>query len=292
MPTSGVAVLVADTGNNGFVDLASTFPVGADVTWGADDRVIGLWDLKDSISCSGQDGALCAQTVVAYTNGIVAGQRLQLYWFPSLTTSSNTLGVTYYGKFTDTNNPPLSGGNLWSMPVTGSSIELDFITQSEGGSSPDTAGRATLLTSTPLVAFENWQTQYFGDTNNPAAAANADPDGDGVTNTNEFLTGFNPTNAAAYAHVINIARSGADINITYLGANGDTNYVGGPVSRTNVLDFTTGNAYGGYSNNFASTGVSQVLSNGNGAGAVGTMTDPGGATNAPFRYYRVRVLTP
>ena len=35
------------------------------------------------------------------------GHKLQLYWFPSLTLASNTVGTTYYGNYTDTNGPPL-----------------------------------------------------------------------------------------------------------------------------------------------------------------------------------------
>jgi PKD repeat protein/endonuclease/exonuclease/phosphatase family metal-dependent hydrolase len=291
MPTSGVAALVVDTGANGFADLQSTFPLVLGAAWGADDRVVGLWDLLDSFNgpC-GQPGCLFDQTVVVYTNGISAGQRLQLYWFPSLTLASNTLGVTYYGEYTDTNSPPLNGSSPWSLPVPGSIMDLVFLTESEGGSSPDAAGLATFLTSTPLAAFENWQVQYFGSATNPAAAAEADPDGDGITNTNEFLAGFNPTNAAAYAHIMNITKIGNDMNITYLGANGDSSYAGGPSSRTNVLEFSAGSTSGGYTNDFASTGISQVLSNGTGSGIVTNMLDPGGATNMPSRYYRIHVL--
>jgi hypothetical protein len=78
-----------------------------------------------------------------------------------------------------------------------------------------------------------------------------------------------------------------------LGANGDTSYSGGLSSRTNVLEYTTGSGNGSYSNgNFVSTGQTNVLSGGTGTGLVTNMVDSGGATNAPARYYRVRVLMP
>jgi hypothetical protein len=65
------------------------------------------------------------------------------------------------------------------------------------------------------------------------------------------------------------------------------------LSRTNVLEFTSGTANGSYSsNNFASTGVTDILSGGAGLGTLTNMVDPGGATNKPARYYRVRVLVP
>jgi hypothetical protein len=80
--------------------------------------------------------------------------------------------------------------------------------------------------------------------------------------------------------------------VTYLGANGDTSYTNGPSSRTNVLEFTTGAANGSYTNNFASAGVTNILSGGTGLGMVTNMVDVGGATNVPSHYYRVRVLVP
>ena len=144
--------------------------------------------------------------------------------------------------------------------------------------------------------FVTWQSQYFtaGELGNPAfSGPNADPLGKGISNTNQFLAGFNPTNSAAYPHIISIAKTNnIDVLVTYLGANGDNTYTGGPITRTNVLEFTTGTASGGYSNNFVSTGQTNILSGGNGLGVVANPVDSGGATNKPSRYYRVRVLVP
>jgi fibronectin-binding autotransporter adhesin len=156
-----------------------------------------------------------------------------------------------------------------------------LIVCNNGGCSTNTTGITVTAGSTPEAAFSN----YYG-----VATDDADSDGDGLSNTNEFLAGFNPTNSAAYLHVISITTSGNDVQITYLGSNGDTNYAGGPVSRTNVLEYATGT--GSYSNNFQSAGQTNILSGGNGSGLVTNMVDSGGATNAPSRYYRVRVLTP
>ncbi len=114
-----------------------------------------------------------------------------------------------------------------------------------------------------------------------------------MSNTNKFLTGFNPTNGAAYLHVISIATTNTtDMNVVYLGANGDSTWSPGIASRTNVLEFTAGTASGGYSNDFTSTGQTNILSGGTGTGIVTNMVDAGGATNTPSRYYRVRVLLP
>ncbi len=152
----------------------------------------------------------------------------------------------------------------------------------------NTAGSVILqVTGAGGDPYTTWATFYGLSGGN--AAGGADPDGDGMINTNEFLAGFNPTNSAAYLRVISVTRSGNDIVVTYLGANGDSN--GSPGPKTNILEFTAGVA-GNYSNNFTSAGVTNILSGGNGSGVVTNMVDVGGATNSPARYYRVRVLLP
>ncbi len=146
---------------------------------------------------------------------------------------------------------------------------------------------------TALTPFQAWQVYYFGSTTNLDAAPSVDYDGTGMSNSNKFMAGFNPADAAAYLHIIGIAKTGTNsITVTYLGASGDNTYSPGIMSRTNVLEFATGTSNGSYTNNFSSTGQANILSGGNGLGTVTNMTDFGGATNGPSRYYRVRVLVP
>jgi hypothetical protein len=80
--------------------------------------------------------------------------------------------------------------------------------------------------------------------------------------------------------------------VTYLGASGDNTYTPGIASRTNVLDYMNGSANGSYTNgSWQDTGQTNILSGGNGSGAVTNMTDA--AIPAPTnRFYRVRVLLP
>jgi PKD repeat protein len=142
---------------------------------------------------------------------------------------------------------------------------------------------------TVLTPFQQWQVNYFGCAACPAALANADPDGDGMSNTNEFLAGFNPTNNAARLRIINLTPAGANMLITYLGADGDVN--GSPGPKTNVVEYTEGLA-GVYSSNFQTLGWTNILSGGTGLGTVVVATDTNGATSNPARYYRIRVLIP
>jgi hypothetical protein len=250
--------------------------------------VVGLWNLSN---CGCGEGILLDGTVLSYTGGVSSNQNLELCWFPSLTMASNTLGVTDYGTYTDPVG--IDGSDPWKTPAKKSSVSLAFLTENEGGSNPQEAGQANYVTAAPLTAFQNWQIHYFDSTTNANAAPNVDADGTGMSNTNKFLAGFNPTNSAAYLHIISIARTNTTgIEVIYLGANGDSTYMPGIVSRTNVLEFTAGTASGSYSNYFTSTGQTNILSGGTGLGVVTNMVDSGGATNVPSRYYRVRVLVP
>jgi len=133
--------------------------------------------------------------------------------------------------------------------------------------------------------YITWTNYYgLGGTN---AAGTADPDADGLSNINEFLAGFNPTNNSAVLRILGLAvTNGSDLVITYRGANGDVTYPGGPVSRTNVLEYNANLLAG-----FSSTGLTNVLSGGNGLGTNISVTVPGAATN-DARFFRVRVLTP
>ncbi len=181
--------------------------------------------------------------------------------------------ITYTGTLTDnilaTGTMPGPGFN-YAIVAGGGSVVLQVT--AAGGGDP----------------YTTWASFYNLGGN---AAGGADPDGDGMSNTNEFLAGFNPTNSAAYVHVISIARtSTTNITVTYLGANGDSNGSLGP--KANVLESTLGTGNGSYTTtNFVSTGQTNILSGGNGLGTVTSFVHTNGATGAT-RYYRVRVLVP
>jgi hypothetical protein len=126
----------------------------------------------------------------------------------------------------------------------------------------------------PSSPFESWQSQYFGCTNCPQAAANADPDGDGLNNLAEFQAGTNPTNSQSALRILSAVREGNDIRVTWKTAGG----------KTNALQALGGD----YSTNFTDVGGLILVS-----GTGDTLTnrlDAGGSTNAPARFYRVRLV--
>ncbi len=137
--------------------------------------------------------------------------------------------------------------------------------------------------------FQQWQMYYFGCTNCPQAAPNADPDGDGVSNTNEFLSGTVPINSDSALRIVSLLVTVNDVQITWKTSGGDPSGLFGQ-GKTNVLEYTAGDTRGGFTNNFVSTSITNVITT---LGDVLTSAiDPGGATNRPARYYRVRLLVP
>lgn len=121
-----------------------------------------------------------------------------------------------------------------------------------------------------LTPFQGWQTFYFGSVTNAAAAPEADPDHDGMSNWAEFLAGTDPTTSASVFRITSIGQEGNDLRVTWTMGSG----------KTNVLQ--EADSVGG-TNGF--TDVFAVLT-------VGTVTNyvaVGGATNQSARYYRVRL---
>lgn len=139
---------------------------------------------------------------------------------------------------------------------------------------------------------DSWALQYGFNPTDPTVANQPAPNGSGFSNLQAYMAGFNPRNPSAYLRVISVVNSNGNVTVTYLGANGDNTYSPGIASRTNVLEYTAGTANGSYTNNFMSTGQTNILGGGTGLGIVTNMLDAGGATNVPSRYYRVRVLLP
>jgi fibronectin-binding autotransporter adhesin len=138
------------------------------------------------------------------------------------------------------------------------------------------------ITESNLIAavtpFQAWQLLYFGSTDATGAAGDADPDGDGMSNLAEFLAGTDPTNSLSGLKIISLAQQGNDLVITWTTAGG----------RTNQVQATAGDANGGFMTNFVDVSGPIIIP------SAGDMTtnyvETGGATNAPARYYRVRLV--
>jgi subtilase family serine protease len=130
---------------------------------------------------------------------------------------------------------------------------------------------------TVLTTYQGWQMQYFGCIGCLQAAETADPDGDGQNNLAEFLAGTDPTNSASAFHIISIVQEDDDLRVGWLAGGG----------RTNVVQ-AVNDAGSGFTNSFSDLSPLFIIP---GAGDVLTnYLDVGGATNAPSRFYRVRLV--
>jgi len=129
------------------------------------------------------------------------------------------------------------------------------------------------LNATNPVTFASWQVQYFGCTNNNAAAlANADPDGDGQNNYAEFLARTDPTTNASVFKLISAAREGDGVRLVWQTHGGITNVV--------QSSATIGGSYADISPNLVIAADADVTTN---------YLDAGVITNGPARFYRIRL---
>lgn len=130
------------------------------------------------------------------------------------------------------------------------------------------------LNQTNPVTFGSWQVQYFGCTNaNPSAETSADPDGDGQNNYAEFLARTDPTSSASVFKLVSGVREGDGVRLLWQTHGGTTNVV---QAAENV-----DGSYSNISPDLAIPGDTDVLTN---------HLDPGIITNAPSRFYRIRLV--
>ena len=125
----------------------------------------------------------------------------------------------------------------------------------------------------PTICSDEWKLHFFGSTTNPAAADNADPDGDGLPNWMEFLAGTDPTSALSKLQltgaVATVGKSQTQMQLNWLSAPG----------RAYEVQWSAN------------------LNNPGGWNTLSTISGTGYATNCPdlnpsasTRYYRLYVL--
>jgi hypothetical protein len=88
---------------------------------------------------------------------------------------------------------------------------------------PGTGVPSVPVTATAYTAVENWRFGNFGTTvNSGAAADNADPDGDGWTNEQEFIGGTDPNSSSSLLKIHQMQASGNDMNLSFPSVLGRT----------------------------------------------------------------------
>ena len=170
----------------------------------------------------------------------------------------------------------------FTIPDTARSGQTYTVSFANADGSPDlntqydfesrTATVTVNATSPPAsICSDEWKIHFFGSTTNPAAADNADPDGDGVPNWIEFLAGTDPTDPQSRLQVgisgLTVVKTQLQTHLTWLTAPGKSYQLLSSPSLT-----------GGW------TTIATV----SGDGTVTNLTDanPSGST----RYYQLFVL--
>ena len=67
-----------------------------------------------------------------------------------------------------------------------------------------------------------WEIQYFGSINDPRATPNADPDGDGFTNLQEYLAGTDPTDPNSLLSIDSVTVVGSQTSLRFTAVAGRT----------------------------------------------------------------------
>jgi hypothetical protein len=209
-------------------------------------------------------------------SAIASNTRVALNWNPS----SNATGYNVKNA-TVTGGPyTVIASNVTSTVYTDTTVVAGtryyyVVSALNAGGESTNSTEASAYVLSPL---EQWQMNYFGCTNCAQAAPDADPLGKGISNTNQFLLGLNPTNAASVFRILSAVQQTTDVVITWATAG----------VRTNAVQATAGDANGGYTTNFSDISGSIIIPV---SGDMTTnYTDVGGATNTPSRYYRIRLV--
>ena len=192
----------------------------------------------------------------------------------SVTFIDNSIGIVtnWYWDFGDGSTTNVTTPSVIHTYPLGT-YTVTVVVTGPGGVSASTQPNAVRA----LTTFQNWQMQYFGCVDCPQAQPNADPLGKGLSNTNQFLAGLNPTNANSALRITSLAGQGSNMVVTWKTAG----------VRTNVVQAAKGTGAGGSSTNFQDISGPIII---NVPGDTSTnYTDAGGATNHPSRYYRIRL---
>lgn len=128
-------------------------PTSADFLGGDTSSVI-LWQGGLDSSTTGLAGTTTIQLsdLAVYSNDttgsyLSAGDSLIVRWFPSLTSSDSTPGVTSFGQY---GYSAVSGATLdtsWVVPSASSAVDYQLLTTDVGGSLASSVGQATSTTS-------------------------------------------------------------------------------------------------------------------------------------------------
>ena len=134
-PVGSLVQLISSTNDNIF-----SAPTPGSFTGGsADDVIIASFEVNL------EPGAFLEDIVFSLSANLGTGDQLLVRWFPQLTLSASAPGGgEQYGEFR-TDNVENGSTTNWIVPADGQTHDLNFLTQSFGGSRLDSEGAANFV---------------------------------------------------------------------------------------------------------------------------------------------------
>ena len=221
--------------------------------------------------------------------GYTPGSQFDFVNVTGSVTLSGTLSVSLVNHFPGV----MTNGASFTVLTAGSPLTGAFANVASGGTLTTTDDYArftvryageTALRLTDLVIVDtdhdglpDWWEDQFGLNKNDSADAALDSDGDGASNLNEFLAGTDPNDPASVFRIVTVQPEAGALRITW-------STVGG---KSYVVQTNAPPANGNFTNNFAD--FSPLITMPGTGEATTNFVHAGVITNAPARYYRVRL---
>lgn len=180
-----------------------------------------LWCLANLVSAQNSQftfdssGSLSAQSVETVALPQIVGQPQMRIVIPGESASfsvvvADTRGVSYQWLFNSSAISGATGDALVLTNVSTTNQGVYSVTVSNVSGSTNSSNANLYIDADGDGLPDSWELAHFG---NLSQTATGDPDGDGVSNLQEFLDGTDPTNALSVLYRISLINDGGNVAI-------------------------------------------------------------------------------
>ncbi|HXI84024.1 MAG TPA: alkaline phosphatase family protein [Verrucomicrobiae bacterium] len=155
----------------------------------SDGGSVGKAVVADSFATVYNDLLGALPPVASFSGSPTSGTEPLLVTFSDTSTGTITNRFWNFGDASTTNTTTNSVAHTYAA----GSYTVMLVASGPGGGSTNTQVNYINV----LTAFQSWQVQYFGSTNNANAAPGVDADGTGQNNLFKYVAGLDPTNPAS-----------------------------------------------------------------------------------------------